>query len=93
MLHEPAKELGEDLASTRKSKLGLILVCVYGLFYFAFVLIGIFFTDLLSIRLFGGLTLAIVYGFSIIILAIVMGLIYNLVCTRMEEQMNGGLNE
>lgn len=93
MLHEPAVELGEDLASKRKSKLGLILVSIYGLFYFAFVFIGLFFTDVLSIKLFGGLTLAVVYGFSIIILAIVMGFIYSLVCTRMEDQMNGGLKK
>ena len=90
MLHKPAVELGEDLASKKKSKLGLKLVSIYGLFYFAFVFIGIFFTDILSIRIFGGLSLAVVYGFSIIILAIVMGFVYSLVCTHMEEQMNGG---
>jgi len=90
MQHEPAVELGEDLASKRKSSLGLKLVCIYGLFYFAFVFIGLFYTDVLSIKLFGGLTLAVVYGFSIIILAIVMGFIYSLICTRKEEEMNGG---
>jgi uncharacterized membrane protein (DUF485 family) len=90
MLHEPAVELGEDLASKRKTKLGLILVSVYGLVYFTFVFIGIFYTEFLSITLFGGLSLAVVYGFGIIILAIVMGFIYSLACTRMEDQMNGG---
>ncbi len=90
MLHEPAVELGEDLASKKKSKLGLKLVSIYGFFYFAFVIIGIFFTDLLSLKIFGGLTLAIVYGFGIIVLAIAMGFIYSLACTRMENQMNGG---
>ena len=39
-------------------------------------------------ELFGGLNLAIVYGFGLIIFAIVLGLIYNYVCTKKEVELN-----
>ncbi|MFO7688326.1 MAG: FAD-dependent oxidoreductase, partial [Desulfobacterales bacterium] len=42
-------------------------------------LLGLFFTDALGMIVIGGLNLAIVYGFGLILLAIVMGFIYSLV--------------
>jgi hypothetical protein len=39
---------------------------------------------------FAGLNLAVVYGFGLIFLAIIMGLIYNVICTRAEDRMNPG---
>jgi hypothetical protein len=54
MLHEPVVELGPDNASKRKSRLGLILVLVYGAIYAAFVLLGLFFTDSLGMIVFAG---------------------------------------
>jgi len=35
-----------------------------------------------------GQTAAVVWGFGLIILALVMALIYNRLCTKAEEQMN-----
>jgi uncharacterized membrane protein (DUF485 family) len=35
-----------------------------------------------------GLNLAVTYGFGLIVLAIVMGLIYNAICGRMEDRIN-----
>jgi uncharacterized membrane protein YciS (DUF1049 family) len=37
---------------------------------------------------FSGLNLAVVYGMGLIILAIIMGIIYNNMCTKAEDQMN-----
>ncbi|MEE4176312.1 MAG: DUF485 domain-containing protein [Bacteroides sp.] len=91
MLHEPAVELGADHASRRKTRLGLILFFVYAVIYAVFVLLGLFFTDTLGMIVFSGLNLAVVYGFGLILLAFLMGLIYSLVCTRMEDKMNGGV--
>jgi len=90
MLHEPAVELGADHASKRKTRLGLILFLVYVFICIVFVLPSLFFIDTLGMIVIGGLNLAVVYGFGLILLAIVMGFIYSLVCTHMEEQMNGG---
>lgn len=90
MLHGPAAELGVDHASKKKSRLGLILFTVYALIYAVFVLIGVLYTDFLGVKALGNVNLAVVYGLGLIILAAVMGFIYNLVCSRMEDRMNGG---
>ena len=89
MLHGTAAELGVDHASKRKTRLGLILFLVYAAIYAIFVYIGVVHTELLGIKVFYGLNLAVVYGIGLILLAAVMGFVYNLACTRMENQMNG----
>jgi uncharacterized membrane protein (DUF485 family) len=42
----------------------------------------------MGFELLGGQNIAIVYGFGLIVLAIVMGFIYNYFCTRMENKMH-----
>lgn len=90
MLHEPAVDLGEDYASKRKTRLGLVLFLVYAFVYASFVFIGLVYTDLLGTKLIGGVNLAVIYGIGLIVLAGVMGFIYNLACSAMEDKMNGG---
>ena len=90
MLHEPAAKIGVDHASEKKTRLGLILFLVYAVVYAIFVLIGLLYTDLLGVKVIFGVNLAIIYGIGLIVLAGVMGFIYNIVCTRMEDKMNGG---
>lgn len=95
MLHGPAAKLEDDKAAPRKSKLGLKLFFVYGAIYLGFVIIGVFKPELMGIRVAWGLNLAIFYGFGLIIIAIVMGFLYHLACTRLENKLNnkgeGGL--
>ncbi len=88
MLHEPAVELGVDLASKKKSRLGIILFLVYAAVYTGYAYIGVAHTELLSVKAIGNVNLSIVYGFGIILLAIVMGFVYSLICTKMENEMN-----
>ena len=88
MHHEPAQPLEKDNASDMKARLGLILFGVYSLIYAGFVLINTFNPKLMGAEVFSGLNLAVVYGFGLIVLAIIMGLIYNVICTRAEERMN-----
>jgi len=88
MLHGPAAELGEDKASPRKAKLGIILFLIYASLYAIFVLIGLLYTDLLSMKVMFGLNLAVTYGIGLILLAMIMGFFYSLVCTKMEDEMN-----
>ncbi len=91
MLHEPApKETGVDHASARKTRIGVILFLIYTFIYFGFVIIGIFFPDIMGINVLGGQNIAVIYGFGLILLAIAMGFVYNLVCSRYEDEMNGG---
>jgi uncharacterized membrane protein (DUF485 family) len=90
MQHEPApQEPGEDRAAEYKARNGLILFGVYSLIYLGFVLINLISPRLMAAEIFGGINLAVVYGFGLIVLAIIMGVIYNAMCTRAEDQMNG----
>ena len=67
-----------------KARLGLIMFGLYALVYAGFVLINTVAPKLMGAILFAGLTLAVVYGMGLIVLAIVLGLIYNQAATRME---------
>jgi uncharacterized membrane protein (DUF485 family) len=88
MNHGPAVELGVDLASKKKAKLGVWLFFLYFAFYAGFVAIGVTNYELLGKKVLGEQNLAIVYGIGLIILAVVMGLIYNWLCSRYEDEMN-----
>jgi len=88
MLHEPAVVIGTDNAAEKKAKLGVRLFFLYTLIYSGFVLIGLTAPELMGLQLLGGQNIAIVYGFGLIVLAIVMGFIYNYFCTKMEDKMN-----
>lgn len=88
MLHGPAAELGEDRASKKKAKLGMILFLFYLSLYVLFVVIGLFYTDLMSMKVVFGLNMAVTYGIGLILLAMIMGFIYSLICTSMEDKMN-----
>ncbi len=84
MDHGPAVELGEDYASEFKARLGLILFAVYGIVYAGFTIINTVSPRTMGETVLWGLNLAVVYGFGLILLALVMGLIYNAVCSRAE---------
>ncbi len=88
MLHEPAVKIEKDNSAAKKSKLGVKLFIVYTLVYSGFVVIGLTKPELMGLELIGGQNMAIIYGFGLIVLAIVMGFIYNYFCTKMEDKMN-----
>ena len=88
MDHGPAVKLGTDRASRRKTKLGVWLFIIYSIVYAGFVAIGVANYELMGKIVLGEQNLAVVYGFGLIIFAIVLGLIYNIICTRMENRMN-----
>lgn len=88
MLHEPAVTLGEDNASEWKAKLGIKLFWLYCVIYMGFVGLAVFATETLKTPVIAGTNLAITYGMGLIVLAIVLGLIYNRACTRKENETN-----
>lgn len=88
MQHKPAPDGGLDAASGIKTRIGLLLFAIYGLTYVGFVLINTFDPQVMGQIVLAGLNLAVVYGFGLIILAIVMGLIYNVICSRAEDRLN-----
>lgn len=94
MLHEPApKTPGQDNALGAKSRLGMWLFCVYTVVYAGFVAVAVISPETMERRGVLGLNLAVTYGFGLIVLAIILGLVYNHLCTRMEDRMNASTVE
>ena len=77
---------GTSAEDHAKSRLGLIMFGLYALVYAGFVLINTVAPKLMGAIVFAGLTLAVVYGVALILLAIVLGIIYNQAATRMENR-------
>ncbi len=88
MDHGSAEEIAVDHAAKRKTKLGIWMFISYTIVYAIFVAIGVANYKAMSNIVLGDLNLAVTYGFGLIILAIIMGLIYNWRCTRIENEMN-----
>lgn len=89
MLHEPAAKEEKDNSSDWKAKLGIKLFWLYAVIYAGFVGIAVYLPRIMKAPVLAGVNLAIVYGMGLIVLAIVLGVIYNHVCTRKENEMNG----
>ena len=62
---------------------------LYGLVYAGFVVINIVNPLLMDRTIIFGLNLAVVYGFGLIILSLILALIYNTLCVRQEKALNG----
>ncbi len=80
-MNAPTKSDSSDPKSSgstepESSKLGLVLFSVYLAFYLGFILISAFACDWFEVVLPGGLNLAVVYGFGLIILALVLAMVY-----------------
>ena len=63
---------------TPASRLGFALFAIYLVFYVGFVLISAFACEWFEVILPGGLNLAVIYGFGLIVLALVLAMIYGL---------------
>ena len=82
-------------------RLGLILFAIYLVLYLGFVLINAFAADVMERIVLAGLNLAIVYGFALIVAALVLAMIYGLLCrtepieeqNRTQSRDNRGENE
>ena len=87
MGHGPAVKLGKDDASGYKTRLGVKMFIIYTLVYASFVGLNATNPKLMETIIFGQ-TAAVIWGFGLIILALVMALFYNRLCTKAEEQKN-----
>ena len=87
MLHEPASQSGHDPASAYKVRLGAWMFLVYALIYAAFVVINLVAPQAMAAIGLGGLNLAVVYGFGLIILALILAVIYNQLCLMEERRL------
>ncbi len=87
MAHGPAVKLGKDNAAAYKTRIGISMFIVYTLTYFGFVVINAVYPALME-KVYFGQTLAVLYGFFLIIFAFVLAIIYNHFCTAAEARMN-----
>ena len=90
MIHEPAAQEEKDPTSEWKAKLGIKLFWLYCIIYMGFVALAVFATQTLKTPVLSGVNLAIIYGMALILLAIVLGLIYNYFCSKKEREMGNG---
>lgn len=88
MIHKNTVSVEKDNSIKVKTKLGIILFFIYLIIYAGFVFIGTVYPQVLGFKVISGLNLAYVYGMGLIVLAGVMGLIYNFFCKRFENKMN-----
>lgn len=88
MLHEPATPQEKDYASAYKTRLGLWMFILYALIYVGFIAINVINPVLMETIVFAGLNLAIVYGFGLIIFALILAIVYNAMCVKKEQDLN-----
>lgn len=67
------------------ARLGIVLFFVYLLIYGLFVGLSAFRLDLMSKPFIGGVNLAVVYGFALIVGALVLALLYMALCKPEQE--------
>ncbi|MBC8109408.1 MAG: DUF485 domain-containing protein [Anaerolineae bacterium] len=69
-------------STAAQSRYGLILFFFYVVLYGLFVYLSAFRADIMAKRPFGGVNLAVLYGLGLIIAAIVLALIYMVICRK-----------
>ncbi len=87
MGHGPAVKLGKDNAAGYKTKLGIKMFIAYSLVYATFVIINTTNPKLMETSIMGQ-TAAVIWGFGLIMLALVMAVIYNAMCNKAEKHLN-----
>lgn len=79
---DPIAELTDTPAERFNRRLGLWLFAAYLTFYAAFVGLTVYDYELLGREGFAGLSLAVIYGFGLIVSAFVLALIYMVACRK-----------
>jgi len=82
-----------DLGSVNdqsNARLGLLLFVFYLLIYAAFMGLNAFYPQVMRSTPFGGVNLAVLYGFGLIIGAVLLALIYMVICKSEPEPRSEG---
>lgn len=87
MLHQPATSGGKDPAAPFKMRLGIWMFVAYSLFYAGFVAINLIAPQVMGFPTLAGLNLATVYGFALIVVALIEALTYDAICHRREAEL------
>jgi uncharacterized membrane protein (DUF485 family) len=77
-----AKEQEDTGVVAHNTRLGVILFVVYVLFYGGFMVLSAFWPEVMSKPFLRGTNLAVVYGFALIVAALVLALVYMKACRK-----------
>jgi uncharacterized membrane protein (DUF485 family) len=77
-----AKEQEDAAVVAYNTRMGVILFVVYVLFYGGFMALSAFWPEVMSKPFLQGVNLAVVYGFALIIAALVLAMVYMKVCRK-----------
>jgi uncharacterized membrane protein (DUF485 family) len=77
-----AKEQEDAAVVAYNSRKGVILFLVYVIFYGGFMALSAFSPETMSRPFLGGANLAVVYGFALILAALVLALLYMKLCRK-----------
>lgn len=73
----------EDAAVVaHNTRMGVLLLLVYVIFYGGFMALSAFRPAAMAASPFGGPNLAVLYGFGLIVLALVLAVVYMIVCRK-----------
>ncbi len=87
MEHGPASDWSKDKASKFKTRIGIWMFMLYTIIYLGFILNCTLNPALMASDI-GGSNLAIIYGFGLIIFALMLAFVYNAICSAAEEELN-----
>ncbi|MCG3149395.1 MAG: hypothetical protein PCFJNLEI_02856 [Verrucomicrobiae bacterium] len=76
------KEQEDAGVVAHNTRMGVILFIVYVAFYAGFMALSAFAPDKMSQPFIGGANLAVVYGFALIVVALLLALVYMKVCRK-----------
>jgi uncharacterized membrane protein (DUF485 family) len=79
--HENVREDEHPDLVARNTRIGLGLFAVYLLLYAGFMGLSTFAPEVMKVR-YGGINLSVLYGFGLIIAALILAIIYLLLCRR-----------
>ncbi|MEI8062916.1 MAG: DUF485 domain-containing protein [Verrucomicrobiota bacterium] len=77
-----AREQEDAAVVAHNTRMGVILFIVYVIFYGGFMALSAFGPEVMSKPFLGGANLAVVYGFALIVAALVLALVYMKVCRK-----------
>jgi len=77
-----AKEQEDAAMVAYNTRIGVVLFTIYVVFYGGFMVLSAFKPQLMSRPFLGGVNLAIVYGFALIVVALALALVYMKICRK-----------
>jgi hypothetical protein len=87
MLHAAATPVGKDPAMGYKTRLGAWMFLCYSLFYGSFVALNLLRPLAMEKTVLLGMNLATVFGFLLIVVALLQALVYDALCRARETKL------